>query len=150
MKIELESPYCNDYNSGYLIDGSEDRKIVVLISHDGSKHSTSYARYLMSISLNRYLSDEETVDHINEDKTDDRIENLQILSSTDNIKKHHIQSFKPYEHGTYRSYRHNKCRCELCIIANKEVQKRYYEKCKDAINSKRREKRLNKKIVSND
>jgi hypothetical protein len=69
----------------------------------------------MSISLKRYLSDDETVDHINEDKTDDRIENLQILSSIDNIKKHHIQSFKPYEHGTYRSYRHNKCRCKLCV-----------------------------------
>jgi hypothetical protein len=32
MKIELEFPYCNDYKTGYLIDGNEDRKIIVLIS----------------------------------------------------------------------------------------------------------------------
>jgi hypothetical protein len=140
MKIELEYPYNQDYKTGYIIDGSENRKTVILIANDNSYHSTSYARYLMSTYLKRYLLDTETVDHINEDKTDDRIENLQILSSTDNIKKHHTMTYKPYEHGTYRSYRHNKCRCLLCIEANKDVQKRYYKKHKDEINLKRKRK----------
>ena len=141
MKIELEFPYNKDYKTGYLIDGSENRKMVILISHDNSKHGTSYARYLMAVSLKRYLLDTETVDHINEDKTDDRLENLQILSRVENIKKNKKHTFKPYEHGTYRSYRHNKCRCKLCVEANKEVQKRYYEKHKNEINLRKKEKR---------
>jgi hypothetical protein len=103
----------------------------------------------MSVHLKRYLSVHETVDHINEDKTDDRLENLQILSTRDNIQKHAEFIKKDFEHGTYRSYRHKKCRCELCVKANQEVQKRYYEKNKDKINSYRKEKRKIEKKLKN-
>lgn len=41
----------------------------------------------MEQHLGRQLEDWETVDHINNDKTDDRIENLQILSLSENAKK---------------------------------------------------------------
>ena len=53
--------------------------------------SITYAKYLMSIKEGRILTREEEVDHINGDKSDDRIENLQILSKEENRKKQSIQ-----------------------------------------------------------
>lgn len=41
----------------------------------------------MSVHLGTILSPDVVVDHINNDKMDDRIENLQILSTADNIRK---------------------------------------------------------------
>jgi len=87
MKLKLKPPYSKDFKSGYCYTDSQERKIVSLICEDGTRTSTSYARYLMSCSLNRYLHENEEVDHINEDKTDDRLENLQILSPLKNKKK---------------------------------------------------------------
>jgi predicted RNA-binding Zn-ribbon protein involved in translation (DUF1610 family) len=46
----------------------------------------------MSTHLKRLLDKNETVDHINGNKTDDRIENLQILSIGDNNRKAKIES----------------------------------------------------------
>lgn len=51
------------------------------------RKTTAYARYLLEVSLGRFLSKDETVDHINEDKLDDRLGNLQILSALDNKAK---------------------------------------------------------------
>jgi hypothetical protein len=63
-----------------------------------TRKSVTYARYLMCIKEGRILSTEEEVDHINGDKTDDRIENLQILTAKENIRK----SFK--DNNIERSY----------------------------------------------
>lgn len=52
-----------------------------------NRTTISYARYLMSVHLGRKLKKIETVDHINGDKLNDSLENLQILSNEDNIKK---------------------------------------------------------------
>ena len=41
----------------------------------------------MEINLQRVLSNDETVDHIDGDKLNNSIENLQILSRSDNAKK---------------------------------------------------------------
>ena len=145
MRIKLEAPYCHDYKQGYLINGSESRKMVVLIANDGSKHCTSYARYLMTVHRGTYLRDNETVDHIDEDKSNDCIENLQILSREENVKKHAEFTKQPFEHGTYRMYHIGKCRCELCKQANREVMNRYHAKHRDEINQRRRQKRAENK-----
>ena len=63
------------------------RKHVVIVHDDGRKQTKSYPRLLMEQHLGRELLPEETVDHINNDKTDDRIENLQILSLAENARK---------------------------------------------------------------
>lgn len=63
------------------------RKHVIIIHDDGRRQTKSYPRLLMEQHLGRELTEEETVDHINNDFTDDRIENLQLLSITENIQK---------------------------------------------------------------
>jgi hypothetical protein len=74
-------------------DGSGKRLIVLKYFDDGKKKTTSLARHLMEESLGRELTSTETVDHINGDPMDNRLENLQILSRADNIRK----SAKPAE-----------------------------------------------------
>lgn len=63
------------------------RKHVVVVHSDGRRQTKSYPRYLMEQHLGRELLKTETVDHINNDFTDDRLENLQLLSLVDNAKK---------------------------------------------------------------
>ena len=86
---EVYSEYDKVYGPYTRSDG---RKHVVLVSHneDGSikkKITVSYPKYLMEKKLNRYLVDDETVDHINEDKTFDEHHNLQILPRAENARK---------------------------------------------------------------
>lgn len=55
---------------------------------DGSHGTTLYSRYLMEQHLGRRLDPvSETVDHINDDFTDDRIDNLQLMTRADNARK---------------------------------------------------------------
>lgn len=63
------------------------RKHVIIIKDDGSRQTKSYPRLIMEQSLGRELTEQETVDHINNDFTDNRIENLQLLSREDNAAK---------------------------------------------------------------
>lgn len=67
-------------------DSKTGREIVVLI---GTAYRTtmSYPRYLMSRHLGRPLAQGEEVDHINDDRSDNRLENLQLLSRADNMAK---------------------------------------------------------------
>ena len=62
--------------------GKDNRKRVVLLLENGKLTTKSYARFLLGD-----LSSIETADHIDENKSNDDISNLQILSLTDNIKK---------------------------------------------------------------
>ncbi len=87
MKIQLKYPYNIDYKAGYLNTNKEPRRVVLLVRNNGTKTSTSYARYLMSCHLKRYLLPTEHVDHIDNNKLNDIVENLQILSQAENNKK---------------------------------------------------------------
>lgn len=90
-KIELEYPYSKDWEKGYLVVNKENRRTLILYKgingNDQKRNSTQYARYKLAVNLGRYLTKDETVDHIDNDKTNDDIENLQILSRCDNIHK---------------------------------------------------------------
>lgn len=86
-KIELEYPYNERWRSGYLVTNSENRKTLILFNSRHDRSSTQYARYLLAVKLGRFLTDSETVDHIDGDKTNDAPSNLQILSRADNIRK---------------------------------------------------------------
>lgn len=75
---KVYGPYTQSYS---------DRKFVLIVWPDGSKKTTSNARYLMEKHLNRELSMFEEVDHIDNDSSNDEIINLQVLSKQDNIEK---------------------------------------------------------------
>lgn len=51
------------------------------------RRTLTYAKYILSVKLGRILNSEEEVDHINGDKTDDRTENLQILTRAQHKEK---------------------------------------------------------------
>jgi len=91
MKIQLEYPYA-DYN-GYLVVNSEGRRNVCLVHKLSKKRTTvSYARYLVSVHLKRVLLPNEQVDHIDGIKSNDILENLQILSKLDNNRKNVVET----------------------------------------------------------
>ena len=88
MRIKLESPFDIEYVRAYLSRSNKDfRQRVTLIKKDKTGTIISYARYLMSVKLGRYLAEDEEVDHINRDPTDDSIENLQVLTIVDHRLK---------------------------------------------------------------
>lgn len=88
-KIDLELPFKNDWRLGYIVTNREDRKMVILFNDQKNRSTISYARYLMSLKVGRYLTEDEHVDHIDDDPTNDDIANLQILDHVENKKKYY-------------------------------------------------------------
>lgn len=76
---------------GYKVYGpylaKREGRMTVRLRAEGRVDTMLYSRYLMCVKLGRRLTRDEHVDHINNDKTDDRLDNLQVLSARDNIKK---------------------------------------------------------------
>ncbi len=85
MPSQAEHPF-KGYKLYIVFHKKMKRRMACLVSKK-NRTTISYARYLMSVHLGRKLKKTETVDHINEDKLNDSLENLQILSNADNIKK---------------------------------------------------------------
>ena len=90
MKIEISNYYkAKGYNAAYLNTNKEPRRVVTLRKPSGEMTSISYAKYLYTSHYNCSVSSGDQVDHINGDKMDDRIENLQVISGTYNRQKDH-------------------------------------------------------------
>jgi HNH endonuclease len=87
MKIDLKYPFSGKWKKGYLVTNKEPRRNVILYNSDSDRTTISYARYLMSVHLGRFLEKSEQVDHINHNKIDDRIDNYQILTLQENRAK---------------------------------------------------------------
>jgi hypothetical protein len=64
------------------------RQHIVIVKDDGTKTSKSYPKYLMEIKLGRELQHDETVDHIDNNFTNDDLNNLQVLSRPRNSAKY--------------------------------------------------------------
>lgn len=87
MKILLEEPFKSVWKFGYLVTNTENRKMICLFNSSSNRTTISYARYLLSVKFERFLEKDEHVDHIDGDKTNDTLSNLQILSPKENHNK---------------------------------------------------------------
>lgn len=128
--VKVYGPYRRRHRDG------KDRNQVVIVLTDRVT-TMSHARWLMTQSLRRRLSSEETVDHKNEDPLDDSLKNLQLLSPAANIRKSSKGKASPlrgkekgWVHGTIYAWMKKKCACSLCA----EARRSWY----DARNLRRR------------
>lgn len=87
MKIEVSDYYKNKVKAAYVVTNKEPRRVCIMVYHDGTKHSMSYAKYLYTSYYKCDIPKGEQIDHINNDKMDDRIENLQKVSKEYNLLK---------------------------------------------------------------
>lgn len=92
MKIEVSDYFKKDYRSAYLFVNNMGRNCVELVHNDSTKTKPikrfiSYAKYLWISEHKQEVPEGYEIDHINGDGKDDRIENLQLLTRSDNIKK---------------------------------------------------------------
>ena len=107
MKIKLEEPFKTRWRNGYIVTNPENRKNICLVNNDKDRTTVSYARYLMCVKLGYVLSNEFEVDHIDDDKTNDDINNLQVLTWQQNKLKED-QRFTLFEQEHYAFI------CEIC------------------------------------
>ena len=124
MKIELKEPFKSKWKFGYLVVNSENRRNIILYNSPKERTTISYARYLMSVSLGKEIQKELVVDHIDNDQTNDTIENLQLLTLKENNKKAGLLKRKN-NHGTLSCYRY--CKCTLCVEAHRNYYRIYHK-----------------------
>lgn len=131
MKLDkVEYPYSDLYKTAYITTNDEGRKLVIFVKNGKSVKGTPYARYLMAVKLGRFLRSDEQVDHIDNDKTNDSIDNLQILTMRENIQKY-LDTVKHDVHGTNQMYRKG-CRCDACKKWKSDYMKAYYQRKPEA------------------
>lgn len=88
-RIPLLSPFKESAKSVSITVTARDNRARVSIKYSSNVSRTmQYARYLLCVKSGRELSKYETADHIDEDKLNDNISNLQILSGDENTKKY--------------------------------------------------------------
>lgn len=63
-----------------------DRKIVIIKDRKGKTRTVSYPKYLVEQNLGRKLKPNETVDHLNSDVNDNRMENLKVIDRSEHSK----------------------------------------------------------------
>lgn len=91
MKLAAVAPFL-DYTAYKNFKKAEGRHYVTLVDLTTKKHTQmSFARYLLCIREGRFLTGDEEADHIDGNKANDAIENLQILSRRDNLAKSVIE-----------------------------------------------------------
>ena len=89
--VRAQYPF-EDYNLYKQYSHKDDRYYAILYPRDGigqnKRLTMSYARYLMCVKEQRIIREDETVDHIDENRTNDSLDNLQILTIQQNQEKY--------------------------------------------------------------
>ena len=87
MKLGMAATPFEGYTLYKVYHRRQGRWYAQLVRNKTNRTTMSFARYLMCVKLGRVLEKHETVDHIDNDKTNDWIENLQLLPLVENIRK---------------------------------------------------------------
>jgi hypothetical protein len=85
LKQKIEKLYCRTVTSAYL-NKCHFRRIVNIVFDDGRK-SIMYGKLLLQIKYGRIFNSDETCDHVDGDPMNDSIDNLQLLSRSENAIK---------------------------------------------------------------
>ena len=94
MKEEISEYYKEKgFNTVYIAVNKEPRRVATLRRPDKTMTSMSYAKYLYTSYYKCDIDIDCQVDHINGNKMDDRIENLQVISK----KYNNLKDKKGYE-----------------------------------------------------
>ena len=83
METEVSKIYEIDIRLSRIYNCKDGRKRIDLITKEWRK-TVQYAKLVLEVKLGRKLLDDETVDHINGDKTNDTPENLRVMSLAEN------------------------------------------------------------------
>lgn len=87
MPSAADPPFFGYTLYGPVMDRVEGRRKVFLVHGDGSRTTMTLARYRMCVHLGRKLEQSEEVDHKDEDRLNDDLSNLQILTRVQNLRK---------------------------------------------------------------
>lgn len=111
MEIVLQEPFKSTWRKGYLRVAKDGRKRVDLINNKHNRTTISYARYLVSVDRGELVDSGVEVDHIDNDRTNDSLDNLQELEV-------HLHRAKTASEVSGRSFT-----ILICPNCNKEFQK---------------------------
>lgn len=91
MKEQISDYYKNKgFERLYVVTNPEPRRVALLYKSDGTSKTMSYAKYIYTSTYKEDVDGiEYHIDHINGDKMDDRIENLQKITGRYNRAKDH-------------------------------------------------------------
>ena len=90
MKEEISEYYKQKgFIKLYIGINKDPRKVATMYKEDGTTLTMSYAKYLYTSHYKEDIDPFYHIDHINGDKLDDRIENLQKVTGTYNRQKDH-------------------------------------------------------------
>lgn len=104
MKEQISDYYKNKgFERLYVVTNPEPRRVALLYRSDGTSKTMRYAKYLYTSVYKEDIDGTEYhIDHINGNKMDDRIENLQKITGRYNRAK---------DHGTREM---TLCKCPVC------------------------------------
>lgn len=90
MKEEISEYYKQKgFIKLYIGINKDPRRVATMYKEDGTTLTMSYAKYLYTSHYKEDVDPFYHIDHINGDKLDDRIENLQKITGTYNRQKDH-------------------------------------------------------------
>jgi hypothetical protein len=105
MIIQLQEPFASRWSKGYLVINNQNRRNIILFNNDVDRTTISYARYLMGIKLGYFVPDHLEVDHKDDDKTNDDISNLKLLTGEQNrLKEQYRQAMERTFYGFHCAY----------------------------------------------